>query len=149
MRLILMLCKAVTWVALDVAKWAAKSEGLESPPAIFADGFISPANAINPWLFSRVLGDMEKQWRENAEATQAELNGCMESLRPEIAHTFQRMMGSLSMKYPMEEAWLRVAANAVQFGMHVERRLNQPGDSDSGERPESPDAQSTGMVAKA
>jgi hypothetical protein len=67
-------------------------------------------------------------WRAGAfsERTQAELNGCMNSLREcdQILDASQRMFAELSGTYGPKEAFVRMAANHVLLGMNLGRRIS-------------------------
>lgn len=140
---ILQICNFVMYQALlPVAKWGA-GDALKSASFIQhgAEEYTQASVTLNPLTLQRALDDIKEGWQFNAETLQAELNGCMEGLRPKMSQQFQGMMGSLVGTYPPAECFTRVLANAVQLGMYVQRRISKGSESPSqqsghGERPE-------------
>jgi hypothetical protein len=149
-QLVLALCKLNMQCCVRVARWAVRRNYSDNVAAEFVDEFMPPSVQISPLLFSRVMDDFHVLWRATPDILQAELNGCMESLRPKLASHFQGMMGSLTMQgYPMEECFVRILANAVHLGIYVERRLDgRAGATPLGERPHAPETETESGVAK-
>lgn len=109
-------------VILPVAKWCA-GDSLKSRLPEGPSDYTDPTPTLNPPMIQRALDDIAAGWNKSPGVLQAELNGCMEGLRPKAAADFQGMMGGLITKYPVDEAFLRMLANAVHLGMYVERRI--------------------------
>ena len=110
------------YLIMPVGQWCARRINPEIA-AIVGTPYVEADGRVNPLVVMSALED-HKQWlADSPEDCQSVLNACMESLRAESLHTtFVGMLGELTARYSLEEAMIRVLANAVLLGMLIEKR---------------------------
>lgn len=134
-RVMLPVCKfSMNCVILPTAKWCA-GDSLRSRLSDGPSEYTDPTATLNPLMIQRALDDIHSGWDTAPDTLQAELNGCMEGLRPKVAADFQGMMGALITRYPVEEAFVRMLSNAVHLGMYIERRIESGAGSEPSSQP--------------
>lgn len=100
-------------IFLPLMKWCAGYIEVEAsivtrPALPFVEIRDSP---INPWLL-----DAARRYQMDDPNMQRDLNASTELLRGSVGPQLQVMFGHLITKYPPEEAFVRVSANAFYFG---------------------------------
>ncbi len=106
-------------LGMSIISWAGADMDFGHPEEFRA--YIPADPRITPLV---VMAAWKDEW---SEERQSELNACMESLRQcdVLLGASQRMLGELSVKYGVEEAFVRMTANHVLLGLNLQRRLSQ------------------------
>lgn len=106
--------RVLQWLARDHPAVKATLEGAHTE-------YVEPLAGINTAVLLAVFTSSHLD-----SDHQARLNACMESLRgTKIVESGTLLMGQLiASGYPVEEAFVRVIANAVELGMRTEKRLH-------------------------
>lgn len=116
---------------MAVARWGGSDLGPnEDNTPMGKAPYTEPVGYINPAIFFAAERD---QLDAPPQVLQAELNACLETVRVRSGASLA-MLGSLSIKYPPEEALARVFANYLLTGIYLERRYA------SGDRPDNIEA---------
>jgi len=107
------------YVVFPLAHWAAPSLPVAQPLDHIA---AEPNPKINALVLDGAIKDMES--RATSETSQADLNACLEALRPQIAQQMRKSLAAFSIQYnDHQEGLYRIFAYAIQLGMFLERRL--------------------------
>ena len=133
LRLVIKLCTLVGMALLTIARWCAQrnSDSKKRIDEAMADGlhaYVPSSEFINPILLKAAFDDQVEGFKSNPENCQADLNACLESLRgaAQVPEALVEMLGTLAASgYPVQEALLRVLANAVYLGINIQKRLER------------------------
>jgi len=119
-RRLIVACKALNVVLIS---WAGRQLLADNPaPTPEFHEYVPGDGRITPLVINAAWHDSE-----GSRDRQSTLNACMESLRQceTIMGASKAMLGELSVRYGVEEAFVRVIANHVLLGIHLGRRLAQ------------------------
>ena len=116
-------------VEAPILRWAIPPDMVKPIPSE-AEGiatWIEPSPELSKLVFAAAFQDRMRAVEQEPEREQAELNACMEGLRDsESFRASLTMFASLiASGYPIEEVFLRSTANAVHYGIYIERRLTK------------------------
>ena len=105
-------------IAISIIRWAGVFGGSVEEHG----SYVPPDPRITPLVVMAAWKD-----GSGSEKTQAELNACMESLRQcdVLLGASRCMLGELSARFGVEEAFVRMTANHVLLGLNLQRRLSQ------------------------
>jgi hypothetical protein len=118
----------VQWIGPPLIRFIARAVPEEELARVISNGpaeYVAPNHKINPLVIQAAQADIRAAFTTSLEGAQADLNACLDGIRPMETH-LQAMIGAMiAQGLPPSEAVLRAAANILLLGIFVARRLDR------------------------